>query len=78
MMDFGDVILYTFFPSFMTIQACTRILTQTTTAVHYLNVNMETARPQRRWSAQGAAAARGPHAPSLKATTNRLSRSNKQ
>jgi hypothetical protein len=23
MMDFGDVILYTLFPSFMTIQACT-------------------------------------------------------
>ena len=25
MMDFGDVILYTLFPSFMTIQACTAV-----------------------------------------------------
>ena len=28
MMDFGDVILYTLFPSFMTIQACTLIVLQ--------------------------------------------------
>ena len=26
MMDFGDVILRTLFPSFMTIQACTRVI----------------------------------------------------
>ena len=45
MMDFGDVILYTLFPSFMTIQACSQVVSFVETLPTDVRNRLGSARP---------------------------------